>query len=656
MTTISPSESKSRLLRGPWTPEDSSLLYGIPDWSNGYFRVSDAGTLLVTPDKSAAHSIDLHELVEGLCERGVTTPILLRFPGILADRMQALHGAFTKAIGDHDYAGGYSCVYPIKVNQQKQVVESVRDIGSTLGFGLEAGSKPELLAVLGMTAGFNDMPIVCNGFKDDEFIETVVLATKLGRNIIPVVEKFSELELLVKHAERYGVRPKIGVRVKISARGAGRWEGSAGVRSKFGLFISEVIEALEYLKARGMEDCLRMLHFHIGSQVCDIRRLKHAITELAYIYTELRRLGAGMDTIDIGGGLAVDYDGSKSAFDSSMNYSIEEYAADVIYRIKTVCDDAGAPHPTIISESGRAMVAYMSVLVFDVLGVSRFDASPMTKAEVQTMLDSEEETPQPVLDLLAARDELTDRNLVQTFHDAMQARDELMSLFSLGYVSLPLRAAGERLFWETGAQILERARKLKEMPEDLSALPEILSDIYFCNLSIFQSLPDSWAIDQVFPIMPIHRLDEQPTRLGILADITCDSDGKIDNFASRREAKKTLELHSLKKGEPYYLAATMVGAYQEILGDLHNLLGDTNAAHITFGDDGEVVIDEVIRGDSVADTLSYMQVDHKDLRRTMRADAEKAVRRGVLTVPESRSLLSFYEAGLDGYTYLEEGD
>ena len=656
MSLMSTSESKRRLLRGRWTPEDSALLYGIGDWSNGYFRVSERGTLEVTPDRDPAHAIDLHALVEGLHERGVQTPVLLRFPDILADRMRGLRDAFVKAMGENEYTGEYACVYPIKVNQQRQVVEGVRDIGAPLGFGLEAGSKPELLAVLGMTAGYNEMPIVCNGFKDDEFIETVILATKLGRNIIPVVEKFSELELLVKQAERYGVRPKIGVRVKISARGAGRWEGSAGVRSKFGLFISEVIEALDYLKARGMEDCLRMLHFHIGSQVCDIRRLKHAITELAYIYTELRRLGAGIDTIDIGGGLAVDYDGSKSAFDSSMNYSIEEYASDVIYRIKSVCDDAGAAHPKIISESGRAMVAYMSVLVFDVLGVSRFDASPMSSDEVKAMLESEEETPQPALDLLAARDELTDRNLVQTFHDAMQARDELMSLFSLGYVSLPLRAAGERLFWETGVQILERSRRLKEMPEDLAALPEILSDIYFCNLSIFQSLPDSWAIDQIFPIMPIHRLDEEPSRLGILADITCDSDGKIDNFASRREVKKTLELHALKKGEPYYLCATMVGAYQEILGDLHNLLGDTNAAHITLGEDGGVVIEEVIRGDSVADTLSYMQVDHKDLRRAMRADAEAAVRRGVLTVPDSRSLLSFYEQGLDGYTYLEETD
>jgi len=656
MSTLSPAEAKSRLLRGRWTTEDSALLYGLPDWSNGYFRISDRGTLLVTPDRDPGRAVDVHELIEGLRQRGVHTPVLLRFPGILADRMHALRDAFAKAIEENEYAGKYACVYPVKVNQQKQVVEGVRDIGAPMGFGLEAGSKPELLAVLGMTPGFNEMPIVCNGFKDDEFIETVVLATKLGRNIIPVVEKFSELELLVKQAERYGVRPKIGVRVKISARGAGRWEGSGGARSKFGLFISEVLDAVAYLKRHDMADCLRMLHFHIGSQVCDIRRLKHAVSELAHIYTELRRLGAGIDAIDIGGGLAVDYDGSKSAYESSMNYSVEEYAADVVYRIKSVCDDAGAPHPTIISESGRAMVAYMSLLVFDVMGVSRFDASPMSGDEVRAMLESEEETPQPVLDLLAAREELTDRNLASTFHDAMQARDELMSLFSLGYVSLPLRAAGERLFWEIGAQILQRARALPEMPEDLAALPEILSDIYFCNLSIFQSMPDSWAIDQVFPILPIHRLEEQPTRLGILADITCDSDGKVDNFASRREAKRTLELHAPRKGERYCLAAAMVGAYQEVLGDLHNLLGDTNAAHITLNESGQVVIEEVIRGDSVADTLSYMQVDHKELRRAMRADAERAVRRGVLTVPESRSLLSFYEQGLDGYTYLEESE
>jgi arginine decarboxylase len=659
MTTVSPTqqpteEDATRADRVD--PESTAALYGLDRWGGGYFTVNQAGRLQVHPEQSPGRAVDLFEVIDGLRERGVATPVLLRFPGILKHRMQSIAGAFNTAMRDQGYTGGYKCVYPIKVNQEKQVVEGVRDLGREIGFGLEVGSKPELLAVLGMTNGFNDMPIVCNGFKDDEFIETVILATKLGRKIIPVVEKFSELQMIIHHAQRYGVRPEIGVRVKIAAPGAGRWEGSAGVRSKFGLFISEVIRAVDLLKQHGMEDCLKLLHFHVGSQVCDIRRLKNALTELAYIYTELRAMGAGLDTIDIGGGLAVDYDGSRTASESSMNYSLNEYAVDVVYRIKSVCDDAGAPHPMIVSESGRATVAHMSVLVFDVLGVSRFVPAPVTKADVDMILKQDEETPQPILDLLDARESLNDNNVLQTHHDIMQARDELMSLFSLGYISLRARGLGERLFWEIGHEIMRRSQRLDDTPIELEHLPEILSDTYFCNLSIFQSMPDSWAIDQVFPICPIHRLDEQPTRQAVLADITCDSDGKIDHFVGADGIRRTIDLHDLRENERYYLGVAMVGAYQEILGDLHNLLGDTNAAHVEIDENGEVIIDEIINGDSVAETLSYMHIDHRDLRRAMRHDTEAAVRRGLLTVPEARSLMRFYEQGLDGYTYLEESE
>ncbi len=655
MATIASQSLKNAFLHGRWTTDDSARLYGLQDWSQGYFGVSEQGNVLVLPDRSAqGRKIDLRELVEGLRERGLSTPVLIRFTDILRHRLHELAGAFQKAMADHEYKGQYRCVYPIKVNQQRHVVEEIRDIGGPLGFGLEAGSKPELLAVLGMSEGRQDMPIVCNGFKDDEFIEMVVLAAKIGRNIIPVVEKFSELELLVKHAKRYEVRPKIGVRVKIAAKGSGRWESSAGARSKFGLFISELLQAMDYLREHQMLDCLQMLHFHIGSQITDIRNLKNAINELTHIYAEMRRLGAtNLSIVDVGGGLGVDYDGSQSSFSSSMNYTIAEYAADVVYRIKSVCDDAGAPHPTIITESGRAMAAYSSVLVFDVIGSSQFDAAP-TVEEVEAALALETDPPQPVIDLLNTFKGLTDRNLLESHHDAMQARDEALSLFSLGYMTLPMRAISERLFWGIGRRVLERSAKLREVPEEFESLPEILSDIYFCNMSIFQSMPDSWAIDQLFPIMPIHRLQEEPARRAVLADITCDSDGQIDKFVDRHDVKKTLEVHGVKPGEPYFLGAFLVGAYQETLGDLHNLLADTHAVHVTVDEHGEVSIDEVVEGDTVAEALRYVQIDAEDLRSAMRRDVERAVRAKLLTASESSQLMRFYEAGLDGYTYLEE--
>ncbi len=657
ITSVSP--TKQPFLHGRFSVDDAALMYGIPDWGKGYVGVNKQGHAVVMPEKDPARAIDLFELVKGLGERDITTPVLVRLPQTLRHRAKEIHGAFTSAIKQESYQGGYRCVYPIKVNQQRGIVEELRDIGSTLGFGLEAGSKPELLAVLGMTVDHPDMPIVCNGFKDREFLETAVLATKLGRTIIPVIEDFSELEKLIDLAERYGVRPTIGLRAKVSTRSVGRWESSAGARSKFGLTMSEILSAVEFAKSRGMADCIRLLHFHLGSQICDIRSIKNAVTELAHIYAELRRLGAGVDMLDIGGGLGVDYDGSQSAYESSMNYTVEEYARDIVYRIKAVCDDAGQPHPTIISESGRALVAYSSVLIFDVLGSSSFDAVPVPY-KIEDMLpprradEEAEEIAQPLVDLFNTYHNMSDRNLIESYHDAMQARDEVMSLFTLGYLSLPLRAMAENLFWSIGWKLLSFCSKLREVPEEFESLPEILSDHYFCNMSVFQSMPDSWAIDQLFPICPIHRLNEEPTRRGVLADITCDSDGKIDKFVGGRTIKRALELHLLKKGEPYYLAAFLVGAYQEILGDLHNLLGDTHAVHVSVDEEGHVSIDEVILGDTVAKALSYVQIDHMQLRRDMRRAAERAVKSGKLTAAESGSLMKFYETGLDGYTYLEE--
>lgn len=650
MTSLTP--TRKPFLHGRWTVEDSARLYGMSDWGKGYVTVTPRGTVGVLPDQDPSRLIDLHDLVQGLRMRDIHTPVLIRFTDMVGHRLSQIRRAFDKAIEEQEYNGSYCCVYPIKVNQQRQVCEEIRDFGAELGFGLEAGSKPELLAVLGMTTRHREMPIVCNGFKDEEFIETVILATKLGRNIIPVVERFSDLELIVAYAERYGVEPQIGVRVKPTSAGSGKWQESGGVRSKFGLFIVELLEALEYLREHKMEHCLKMLHFHIGSQVCDIRQLKNAVNELAHVYTELRRMGAGLEKIDVGGGLGVDYDGSQSAWESSMNYSIEEYATDIVYRIKVACDDAEVPHPMILSESGRAMVAYSSVLVFDVRGKSRFESDPKLE-QIKEALGREEEPPSPIEDLIDAYERITDRNLVEIYHDAVQARDESMSLFNLGYMSLPMRAASERLFWSIGRQILHRARKIGELHEDIEDLPEILSDIYYGNFSLFQSVPDSWAIDQLFPICPIHRLDEEPTERGTIADITCDSDGKIDRFVDKRDMKKTLELHPLREGEHYDLGVFLVGAYQEVLGDLHNLFGDTNTVHVRYDEESDFSIEEVVEGDTVKKVLGYVGFDPDGLRKNMRHEVERAVRRGRMGVTEGRSLLRFYDNGLEGYTYLE---
>ena len=654
MTKDAPSRRAER--KPDWSVQDSSQLYSVEAWGQGYFSVNKKGHLTVRPDRRPGRTIDLFDVVEGLTERGIGTPVLLRFRDLLGSRLRALHDAFAAAIEEHEYRGSYLCVYPIKVNQQRHVVEQIRTFGSRYGFGLEAGSKPELLAVLGITDSRSAMPIVCNGFKDSEFIETVVLAAKLGRTIIPVVEKFSELELIVRHAERYDVRPTIGMRVKLSARGSGRWEDSGGLRSKFGLHVAEILDALQYLKDRNMADCLQLLHCHVGSQVFDIRSVKNAITELAFVYTELHRLGAGMRYIDIGGGLGVDYDGTQSTQESSINYTLEEYAADVVYRIGEVCDTGGVPHPTIVSESGRAITAYHSVLIFDVLGSTSFDGFKVP-ATIQEAAGGRkpEDLAQPLWDLYGAYDLVNDGRLEEAFHDSVQAHDEAMNLFRLGYLDLVDRGLAERLYWAVCSEILKRLRADGDVPEEFEILVRQMSDIYFCNLSVFQSMPDSWAIDQLFPVLPIHRLDQRPERRAILADITCDSEGKIDRFVGPGETRSALDLHALRPDEPYYLGAFLVGAYQEILGDLHNLFGDTHAVHIGFDEDGEWTIEELVPGDTVREVLTYVQYDPERLTEALRLDVEEAVRRKRLTVKEGRQLQRFYQHGLDGYTYLEEG-
>jgi arginine decarboxylase len=628
-----------------WKIADAAETYGIRNWGKGYFGINKHGHVAVLPNKRPEESIDLKELVDQLQARGIQLPILLRFTDILRHRVGEIHEAFDNAIREFEYQGEYCCVYPIKVNQQRHVVEEILDFGKPYHFGLEAGSKPELLAVLALTNGL-DTPIICNGFKDDEFIQMTMLARKIGKQIIPVVEKFTELEAIVKHAEAIGVRPAIGVRVKLATRGAGRWRSSAGYRSKFGLTLTEVLEAVEFLKQRDLADCLELVHFHLGSQITNIRSIKGALTEAARIYVELHRVGAGVKYIDVGGGLGIDYDGSQTDFESSVNYTLQEYANDAVFRIKSVCDECGVPHPTIISESGRAVVAYHSLLVFDVLGVSnfdRYDAPPEVPPDA----------PQQVSDLFAIHRDLKKKNLLESYHDAVQAVDEGLNMFNLGSLTVEHRALIERLFWAVCSKTLRLVRELDYTPEELQGLEALLSDTYFCNFSIFQSMPDSWAIKQLFPIMPIHRLDEIPTRRAVLGDITCDSDGKIDQFIDLRDVRNTLELHPFT-GEPYYLGAFLLGAYQEILGDLHNLFGDTNAVHVSVDENGEVMIDDFIKGDTVREVLAYVQYSAEELTGRLRKDVEKAVRAGKISLVESRQMLRFYETGLDGYTYLEE--
>jgi arginine decarboxylase len=627
-----------------WSAQDARELYDIAAWGKGYFSIDDGGHVHVHPSKDPNRSIDLKKLVDSLVLRGISLPILIRFAEILKHRLGEMHDVFSTAIAEHRYQGEYCCVYPIKVNQQRQVVEEVLEFGKPSHFGLEAGSKPELLAVMALAD--NETPIICNGFKDDEYIEMAMLAQKIGRKIIPVVEKYTELQLIVQYAAKVGVRPVIGVRVKLASRGSGRWKSSGGFRSKFGLTATEVTQALKELTDLGMADCLQLLHFHLGSQITNIRQVKGAVNEAARIYVELVRAGAGMRYLDVGGGLGIDYDGSQTDFESSVNYTLQEYANDVVYHIQNVCDESSVAHPTIVTESGRAIAAYHSLLVFNVLGVSGFSDD-----EMLPQLPPEPE--QPLIDLQETWRSLGTKNLLEGFHDAQQALDQALNLFSLGYMSLDQRCLAETLYWKICGKVQKLAGELDYLPEELEGLDAMLSDTYFCNFSLFQSMPDSWAIKQLFPVMPIHRLEERPTRHGVLGDITCDSDGKVDQFIDRRDVKRTLPLHPYK-GEDYYLGTFLVGAYQEILGDLHNLFGDTNAVHVRLSETGEIILDSFIKGDTVREVLDYVQYKSDALITALRRDVESALREGRIGYEESGRLLRFYEEGLHGYTYLED--
>ncbi len=648
MSTATPGRVRNGSVGSTWSIAEASELYDVTRWGQGYFSISDQGHLLVHPTKDPARNVDLKRLVDRLQLRGLSVPVLLRFTDIIKHRLGEIHSAFSAAIAQHQYQGKYCCVYPIKVNQQRQVVEEVLDFGRQYGYGLEAGSKPELFAVAALSN--NETPVICNGFKDAEYIEMAMLAQKMGRKVIPVVEKYTELDLILQYAEKVGVRPSIGMRVKLAARGSGRWQSSGGFRSKFGLTLTEILRGYEKLKSLGMEDCFKLLHFHLGSQITHIRIIKNALNEAARVYCELVKQGAGLEYLDVGGGLGVDYDGSQTNFESSMNYTLQEYANDVVYHIQSVCDETGVAHPTIVSESGRAVSAYHSMLVFNVLGTIGF-------GEEKIPTTPQDDFEQPVIDLIETYRTVTMRNAQESYHDAQQSLDMAMNLFSGGYMSLEQRTHAENLYWAICEKIHRLCQQMDEVPEDLQQLEEMLSDTYFCNFSLFQSIPDSWAIKQLFPVMPIHRLQEQPVNHAVIGDITCDSDGKLDQFIDRRDVKKTIRLHKFN-GEPYYLGVFLVGAYQEILGDLHNLFGDTHAVHVSLNNNGEegegARVEHVVKGDTVREVLRYVEFDPEVLMSNLRRDVELAVHAGLMEDQQAGRLLKFYEEGLQGYTYLED--
>ncbi len=627
-----------------WTVADSLELYNVRAWGNDYFSINDKGNVVVRGVGDELPEVDMKELVDEVRRRGLALPLLIRFPHILKARVEALNGAFQRAIQEYGYTATYRGVYPIKVNQDRYVVQKLVESGSPFHLGLEAGSKPELLAVLAMLED-EDGLIICNGYKDEEYIETALLGSTLGRVVILVVEKPSELPLIAAIAEKTGVRPHLGIRPRLSSRGSGHWEASGGDRSKFGLGARDLVEAIEFLRAHNLLDCFELMHFHLGSQISSIRSVKNALREAGRTYVELAKLGAPLRYFDVGGGLGIDYDGSQTNFSSSMNYSLQEYANDIVFGLMELCDPEGIPHPTIVSESGRALVAHHAVLVVDVLGVGEFAVGKLPDGPPEA-------THLAVRHLFDTFREVSRKNLLESYHDAVEYRDECLSLFSLGHLSLTERVLAEDLFWAICQRILRLTRDLDEVPEELEGLERALSDTYFCNFSVFQSTPDSWAIDQLFPVLPLHRHQEEPTRRAVLADITCDSDGKIDHFIDRRDVKAVLELHPAS-GEDYYLGVFLVGAYQEILGDLHNLFGDTNTLHVTLAGSGDYHIEHVVTGDTVTDVLKYVNYDRDDLLARLRRSVEAALKARRITLEDSRRLLRMYEEGLAGYTYLE---
>ncbi|HWU43390.1 MAG TPA: biosynthetic arginine decarboxylase [Bdellovibrio sp.] len=629
-----------------WSPEKSAALYGINNWGNGYFRINSSGTVSVTPMGANGPAVDLHELTQDLLDRGIRVPIMIRFPDIIKSRVELLNNCFKKAFADHGYKGNYNGVYPIKVNQQKHLVQELVKYGKDYNMGLECGSKPELLVVLALVNSENAL-IICNGFKDAEYIETAILSQKLGRNTIIVVDRKDELKMIVEAAKKFNTRPKIGFRAKLNTQGAGKWVDSSGARSKFGLTSTEIVDGVEYLKAEGMLDCLELMHYHIGSQVPAIQSIKSSLKEGARFYTELVKMGAGLKYIDVGGGLGIDYDGSGHS-DSSVNYSEQEYANDIVSVLQTLCDEKGIAHPNIVTESGRFLVAHHSVLIFNVMGINNLHRHEPPRPALKT-------DPSIMQDMQYIFEKVNKDNINECFNDLEQSKQETLQLFTYGVLSLEQRAWCESMYFTIATKMVKLARTVPDTEDIITSLSKELCDTYYSNFSLFQSLPDSWAVGQLFPVLPIHRLAEEPHREATLADLTCDSDGVIEKFIDTEsgEPKGTIRLHEYTEGQQYYLGVFLTGAYQEILGDLHNLFGDTDAVHISLNG-VSYTIDHYVPGDTVTEVLSYVQYGRSEMVDNVRQATEESIQKGTITKQEAKLLIKHYEEGLSGYTYLED--
>lgn len=627
-----------------WRIEDSSELYNIKGWGADYFSINEKGNVTVTPQKDGI-SVDLKELLDELMLSDVSTPLLFRFPDILDDRILNISSCFAKASKEYDYKAQNFIIYPIKVNQMRPVVEEIVSHGKKFNIGLEAGSKPELHAVIAINTDPESL-IICNGYKDEDYIELALLAQKMGKRIFLVVEKLNELKLIATISKRLRVKPNLGIRIKLASTGSGKWEDSGGDISKFGLTSSELLEAIDFIEKNKIRDCVKLIHFHIGSQVTKIRKIKTALREASQFYVEFAKLGFNVEFVDIGGGLGVDYDGTASSYSpSSMNYTLQEYVNDSISTFVDASNKNNIPHPNIITESGRSLTAHHSVLIFEVL-----ETATLPSWDVEKVVGEQDH--ELVKELFSLWDNFNQQRMLETWHDAQQIREEALDRFSLGLIDLRTRAQTECLFWSVARKIYSIARNIKHVPDELRQISRILSDKYFCNFSLFQSLPDAWAIDQVFPVMPVHRLNEEPSVWATIQDMTCDSDGKIDNFISTSNSSYHIPVHAKKNREQYFLGVFLVGAYQEILGDLHNLFGDTNAVHVSVDDDG-YRIDQIIDGETVAEVLEYAQYNPKKMVRTVETWVTSSVKAGIITLEEGKEFLSNYRSGLYGYTYLE---
>ena len=648
MTTTVPLDATSDSSEKPrWSIDAAKLLYNLEGWGDGYFDVSPEGRVIVRPDKShPERTLDLFEFSLDMEARGIALPVLLRFSDILRGRIESLHGAFQNAIAEFEYGGQYTAVYPIKVNQQRHVVEEILAFGQTAGVGLECGSKPELQAVLALNER-TDHVIVCNGYKDEEFMRLALMGHKLGHKVFIVLEQLSELDVLLQAADEMGVNPTAGVRIKLSTEGSGRWAQSGGEKSKFGLSAAQLFELIERLRAKGRLDMLKLVHFHLGSKITDIRYIKRAMGEAARYYVELRRIGLDLTHVDVGGGLGVDYDGTQSTNQASTNYNLQEYANDIVYTLAEMCREHEQPMPNIISESGRALTAHHALMLMRCIEVES-----QVEPAVPAITDDDHTLLHEMLDDLKAvsRKNVSIRRAREIYHDASYDKEKAQSLFNNGVLSLKERAYAELLHLGILNAVRAAAQRHPDEFEDIIGdLDAALVDRYFCNFSLFQSLPDNWAIDQLFPIMPVHRLDEEPTRRGTLQDVSCDSDGKIDRFVGGKQGVPSLELHPFTDGEPYVLGIFLTGAYQEILGDLHNLFGDTNAVHVRLRDGGYEVTD-LVHGDTVTEVLNYVQFRASDLLATFRRKVQNA---SGITREEANMFIADYVAGLEGYTYLE---